>query len=99
MSGTPDGVQLRIEDNGVGMDRETVKKAFTLFFSSKGASGTGLGLFIAHKITEAHGGTIELESEPGVGTRVTVTLPWSRPPQDDEDLPMNPAFAMEMSDD
>ena len=98
-TGTTDGARLRIQDNGVGMDRETVKKAFTIFFSSKGASGTGLGLFIAHKIAEAHGGAIELTSEPGVGTTVTVTLPRTRPPQEETGLAANPALTMERSHD
>jgi PAS domain S-box-containing protein len=72
-------VRFEVSDNGVGMDQETVEKALTLFFSSKG-TGTGLGLFIAHKIAQAHGGSVELESEPGLGTRVWVELPRARPP-------------------
>jgi PAS domain S-box-containing protein len=79
VSGSPEGVRFTIRDNGVGMDQETQEKAFTLFFSSKG-TGTGLGLFIAHKITQAHGGWIELDSTPGKGTLVTVTIPRHRPP-------------------
>ena len=78
-SGNRESVQFSIEDNGIGMDRETREKAFTLFFSSKGSEGTGLGLFIANKIASAHGGTIQLESQPGVGTRFQVDLPRSRP--------------------
>jgi len=70
---------FEIEDNGVGMDRETREKAFSLFFSSKGAEGTGLGLFIANKIATSHGGSISLDSTPGVGTRFTVRLPERRP--------------------
>ena len=48
----PDGdfVVFEVSDNGVGMDRETVDRSFTLFFSSKGNEGTGLGLFISNKI-------------------------------------------------
>jgi len=66
--------QLRFEiiDNGIGMDRETRDKAFSLFFSAKGAEGTGLGLFIANKIVQEHGGTIKIESELGVGTKIIV---------------------------
>ena len=71
-------VAFEIADDGIGMDRETQDKAFTLFFSSKG-TGTGLGLFIADRITRAHGGTIELESEPGVGTQFVVRLLRTRP--------------------
>ena len=79
LSGHRDHVEFEIEDNGIGMDRETREKAFTLFFSSKG-TGTGLGLFISDRITRAHGGTLELESQPGVGTRFLVRLPRKRPP-------------------
>ncbi len=77
--GTPDHVEFEVEDNGIGMDQETREKAFSLFFSSKGAAGTGLGLFISNRIAEAHGGTIRLESAPGAGTRFVVRLPRVRP--------------------
>ncbi|MBI4703484.1 MAG: PAS domain-containing protein [Deltaproteobacteria bacterium] len=74
-----DQVVFTVSDNGLGMDRETREKAFSLFFTSKGAEGTGLGLFIAQKIARSHGGTIEVESTAGAGTRFTVTLPCERP--------------------
>jgi len=64
-----------ISDNGIGMDRETREKIFSLFFSSKGVKGTGLGLFIANKIVDKHGGDIEVESEPGRGSRFRIRLP------------------------
>lgn len=73
-----DTVRFEITDNGIGMDTETRDKAFTLFFSSKGTEGTGLGLFIAHSITQAHGGHIHLDSEPGLGTTFLVDLPRER---------------------
>ena len=69
------GMVVEIEDNGVGMDRETRDKAFSLFFSSKGLKGTGLGLFISNKIVDKHGGEITVDSEPGRGTRFVVRLP------------------------
>jgi len=72
--GSPDQVRFEVEDNGLGMDRETSERAFTLFFSSKG-TGTGLGLFIADKIARAHGGSIELQTQPAVGTCFVVTMP------------------------
>ncbi len=74
-----DGVQFVVSDNGVGMDRETREKAFSLFFSSKGAGGTGLGLFIANKIAHSHGGSIRVESAEGEGSRFFVELPRTRP--------------------
>ncbi|UCF36182.1 MAG: PAS domain-containing sensor histidine kinase [Acidobacteriota bacterium] len=76
--GTDTCVEFEIQDNGIGMDRETREKAFSLFFSSKGSEGTGLGLFIANRIAVAHGGVIELSSEVGQGTRFLVRLPRSR---------------------
>lgn len=69
------GVAFEISDNGVGMDRETRERAFTPFFSSKGGKGTGLGLYIAHRIAMQHGGTIDLSSKLGDGTTFTVHLP------------------------
>ncbi|RJP75709.1 MAG: PAS domain-containing sensor histidine kinase [Candidatus Zixiibacteriota bacterium] len=72
-------VQFEVGDNGIGMDRETCDKAFSLFFSTKGTSGTGLGLFISHKIAQAHGGEIEIQSEEGQGTCFRVRLPRRRP--------------------
>ncbi len=74
-----DHVRFEIEDNGIGMDGETREKAFSLFFSSKGGEGTGLGLFISNKIAQAHGGSITLDSESGKGTRFIVSLPRNRP--------------------
>ena len=70
-----DNILLEITDNGIGMDRETRENLFTLFFSSKGNKGTGLGLFIAKKIIEQHGGTIAVDAKPGVGSRFKIELP------------------------
>jgi signal transduction histidine kinase len=72
-------IQVEIRDNGIGMPQDIQDKAFTLFFSSKGAGGTGLGLFIANKIAQAHGGRIDLESKPDHGTCFTVAMPRKRP--------------------
>jgi signal transduction histidine kinase len=79
IKGTPENVIFEIEDNGIGMDRETREKALSLFFSSKGAGGTGLGLFIANKIAESHGGAIEIKSEEGQGCKFIVTMPNKKP--------------------
>jgi signal transduction histidine kinase len=64
-----------VEDNGIGMDRETREKIFSLFFTSKGIKGTGLGLFIANKIVGKHGGRIDVSSEPQHGSRFLVRFP------------------------
>lgn len=70
-----DSVKFMISDDGIGMDQETREKAFSLFFSSKGTEGTGLGLFVASKIAASHGGHITLESELKKGTTFTVVVP------------------------
>lgn len=68
-------VIFEITDNGTGMDSETLDKIFTLFFSSKGKKGTGLGLFITERIIRQHNGKIEVKSTPGHGTRFRVLIP------------------------
>jgi signal transduction histidine kinase len=71
----PEQVLFVIADDGVGMDREARERVFTPFFSSKGASGTGLGLYIAQRIASQHEGSIEVVSELGQGSTFTVRLP------------------------
>ena len=78
-SGTPDHVVITVKDQGQGMDKETRDKIFTLFFSSKGSKGTGLGLFISNQTIEKHGGSISVNSEPGKGSTFTITLPRKQP--------------------
>jgi signal transduction histidine kinase/FixJ family two-component response regulator len=63
-----------VADTGIGMDREAREKLFTLFFSSKGSAGTGIGLYIAGQVVRQHGGSITVESEPGKGAVFTITL-------------------------
>lgn len=74
-----DLVCLEVADNGIGMDPETRDKTFTAFFSSKGTEGTGLGLFIASKIAQAHGGQIAVESKVDRGTCFRALIPRSQP--------------------
>ena len=75
-----DGVEVRVRDNGTGIPPEVREKLFQPFFTTKPTGeGTGLGLSISYDIvTHQHGGTIEVESEPGVFTEFTVRLPRSR---------------------
>jgi signal transduction histidine kinase len=70
-----DYLAIRIRDHGVGMDKETIKNMFTPFYSNKN-NGTGLGMPIAQKIIEAHQGDIFIDSEPDIGTEVTIKLPY-----------------------
>jgi len=72
---TMDHIFFEIQDNGIGMDRETREKLFCMFFSSKGMEGTGLGLFIANKIATKHEGRISVESASGRGSRFLVRIP------------------------
>ncbi|MBW1890042.1 MAG: response regulator [Deltaproteobacteria bacterium] len=76
-----DRICFVIQDNGMGMDQETREKMFTLFFTSKGSQGTGLGLFIANRVIHQHGGTIKVESELQKGTRFKISLPRQKPEQ------------------
>jgi len=70
-----DHILFVISDNGIGMDAETREKIFTLFFSSKGKKGTGLGLFISDRIIKQHGGSIEVKSKSGHGTQFRIKIP------------------------
>jgi len=72
-------VRFDISDTGVGMDADTREKIFDLFYSSKGSKGTGLGLFIARKVIEEHGGSIHVSSRPGKGSRFLITMPREMP--------------------
>ena len=70
----PDALVIEFTDTGIGMDPEAMAKVFEPYFSTK-AAGTGLGLTIAKRNVELNGGTIEVRSQKGVGTTVTITLP------------------------
>ncbi|RKY98251.1 MAG: histidine kinase [Ignavibacteriae bacterium] len=87
INGQPDNIIFEVSDNGIGMDRETREKALSMFFSSKGSGGTGLGLFIANKIAETHGGRINIESDEGDGSKFTVTMARKRPLETSADHP------------
>jgi len=70
-----DEIVLTVEDNGIGMSEEVMSKVYSRFFSTKAAGGTGLGLHVVKKITEEHGGTVEIDSVPGKGTAFHLHLP------------------------
>jgi two-component system NtrC family sensor kinase len=72
-----DAVEVRVRDNGTGIAPEIIDKLFQPFFTTKPTGeGTGLGLSISYDIvTQQHGGTITVESEPGSFTELTVRLP------------------------
>jgi GAF domain-containing protein len=72
-----DRVEIRIRDNGTGIPPEVKEKIFNPFFTTKPAGeGTGLGLSICHDIiVKQHGGSIEVDTQPGEFTEIRVTLP------------------------
>jgi signal transduction histidine kinase len=75
-----DFLQVDVTDTGVGISPQDQQNLFTRFFRSddpfvREQSGTGLGLNITQSLTEIHGGTIWVESEPGLGSTFSFTLP------------------------
>ncbi|QDV33887.1 two-component system sensor histidine kinase NtrB [Tautonia plasticadhaerens] len=78
-----DVARLDVIDTGVGIPPSDRPRVFDAFFSTR-ARGTGLGLPMTRRIVEAHGGTIELDSEPGKGTQFSLLLPAAGPRGDDE---------------
>ena len=91
-SPSPRAVRLTVTDTGRGMAREVAAHAFEPFFTTKAVSGHGVGLGLAtvYGIVTKARGQIELESEPGEGTTVTVLLPSVRRASDDDPSPTAP---------
>lgn len=75
---TGEVVQIHVIDTGPGMSAEVVARVFNPYFTTK-AGGSGLGLPTARRLIEAHGGRIDLYSEPGKGTDFTIVLPVQGP--------------------
>jgi len=76
--GTVNGrCSVAIADQGPGMPEDVRARAFDAFFTTK-HRGTGLGLPIARRVIEAHGGTIQIDAPPSGGTMVTIVLPLPR---------------------
>jgi PAS domain S-box-containing protein len=72
-------VEITVADDGVGMPPEVRARAFEPFFTTKQERGTGLGLAQVFTIAERHGGRVDIASEPGAGTRITLALPRGEP--------------------
>jgi len=72
---------FEVVDDGCGMDYQIKQKVFTTFFTTKGTSGTGLGLLETRKIVSEHGGRMSVESTPGEGSAFRLVFPRHRLPQ------------------
>lgn len=72
-------VEIKITDNGVGIDQELIDKIFDPYMTTK-QEGNGLGLSITHSIVKKHGGHIQVDSSPGKGTTFLIFLPASKSP-------------------
>jgi CheY-like chemotaxis protein/anti-sigma regulatory factor (Ser/Thr protein kinase) len=76
----PDGDQLRliVQDDGVGMTEDVVERCFEPFFTTQVGHARGLGLSLVHGTVRRHRGRVDVKSQPGDGTTVTLTLPVNR---------------------
>ena len=76
------GALLVCRDDGVGMEPQVLRRIYEPFFTTqRGRGGSGLGMHIVHNlVTDLLGGTIEIESTPGHGTRISLRLPADRSP-------------------
>jgi len=77
---------IEVEDNGCGMTEEVKAGIFTPFFSTKGRAGTGLGLSLTSRVIGAHGGRIDVESEPDHGATFRINLPVDGPAKNKEHI-------------
>jgi len=76
LDGSGKAIQVQVSDNGCGIPQANLDRVFDPFFTTKDMDkGTGLGLYITYNIVTRHNGSIEIASEEGKGTTVTVTLP------------------------
>jgi signal transduction histidine kinase len=82
LSAREDGdiTEIKVRDNGHGMNDEALRHLFEPFYSTKGDLGNGLGLYISHEIMERHGGSLLVKSQVGIGTEIRVRLPGPHDP-------------------
>jgi two-component system NtrC family sensor kinase len=74
-------IEVLVQDTGTGISGENIRKIYDPFFTTKSAGkGTGLGLSVSYGIIQEHGGSISVESKPGVGTSFRLELPLVRKP-------------------
>lgn len=72
-----DMMEIKVQDDGQGMNDEVLRHLFEPFYSTRGDLGNGLGLYISYEIVERHGGSLIVKSQVGIGTEVRVRLPGS----------------------
>jgi signal transduction histidine kinase len=83
-NGQGPAAEIQIEDDGGGIDAGDLATIFDPFFTTK-SLGTGLGLTNARKVVELHRGEISVASEPGVGTTVTIAIPYRQAPAETDE--------------
>ena len=72
---------VQVKDTGTGMDADFIRnKLFKPFYTTKGNAGMGIGVYESREIISAMGGHIDVDSEPGGGSAITIRLPWSEDP-------------------
>jgi CheY-like chemotaxis protein len=97
----PDGkIALSVRDNGCGMDADTLRQAAEPFFSARpDGEGTGLGLSMVHGFVHQSGGSIQIDSQPEQGTRVTLLFPQQHISSGSSPLPSLQGPALVIDDD
>jgi two-component system, NtrC family, sensor kinase len=68
-------IEVRVKDSGPGIRKTDIHHLFEAYFTTKGTSGTGVGLFLSQQVIKAHGGQIDVSSEEGQGTEFCIRLP------------------------
>ena len=92
---TPSAAHLEVSDNGMGMSQDVIRRVFDMFFTTKTRGlGTGLGLPLVRRVVERAGGSVEIDSRPGLGTTVRLVLPYA----EDESPAGGPLVSIKMDD-
>ncbi len=82
--GSEAGMSLLVGDTGTGISRSALPRIFEPFFSTKGITGTGLGLWVSREIVEKHSGSLRVRTRPGAGTAFRLALPLHATPRESQ---------------